>query len=84
MFLLLQEEWLSEDRVDRGAGPAGRTDEEEGKFTFPARSPHCRINRMEEGAAGGVLRPLDPNASQTADGSPCKENPWCFFGKAGV
>lgn len=43
---------------DSGAGPTGRTEEEAGTFTFPATSPCCRINRTEEGAAGGVLAGL--------------------------
>lgn len=70
-------------RKGLGAGvQAGR--KEEGSLLSLTRSPRCRINRMEEGAAGGVLGPLDPDTSQNARGSPPNKT-WAFLqdGRAG-
>lgn len=62
----------------------GRT-RKSGSLLSLARSRRCRINRMEEAAAGGgAWGLLGPETSQTAHGSPCKSVPCCVFGEARV
>lgn len=70
-WLLLPRREAFRGRRDRGAGPSGRTDKEEGKFTFSGQVPS--LQNKQDGGRGcwrGCRGPLDPETSQTAPGSP--------------
>lgn len=55
---------------------------EEEKFSFPAGSPRCRINRMEEGAAGSVLGASGSKYFPDCSGLPLQIKPLVFLWEA--
>ena len=72
--------------VDRGAGPAGRTDKEEWKFTFPGQVSSLQ-NKQDEGSGcwRGCLGPLGPRDFPDCSWLPLQIGPLlCLWGGQGL